>query len=80
MNEDLLAEMIVEWESSELKLVRVIDSTDGVVERILKTEDEEYAIYRYFTMRAIGSECVKVSVDHQGVDADFIIQTLAERL
>jgi hypothetical protein len=79
MNEQLLQEMIDEWEPENAVLVRMIDTDEDTVERVIKDESD-YAIYRYFTMRAVGSECVKVSVDHQGVDADFIIQTLAERL
>ena len=84
MNEELLEAMIDEWEPMGAEVVRVIDSDDRVVERILRM-DVRYYLYRYFMVgidmvdRSATARC-EVSVDLQAVDADTVIQHLAERL
>lgn len=84
MNQELLQQLIDQWEPEIAEVVRVIDTTEGTVERIVKVWDR-YSLYRYFEMptRYEGNEAstpIVVSVDLSGVDADTIIQHLAERL
>jgi len=84
MNEELLEAMIDEWEPLGAEVVRVIDSDDRVVERILRMGDEYY-LNRYFMVgidMVDGSAVARceVSVDLDRVDADRVIQHLAERL
>ena len=79
MNDLLLNEMINEWEPQGAEVVRIIDTTEDTIERILKF-DGEYYLFRYFMLRSLGKEEVCVSADLQAVDADRVIQELAERL
>lgn len=80
MNQDLLAEAILHWEQHALTLVRVIDSDEDTVERILQ-RGSLYWLYRYFqTSNGQGSMTVHCSVDLDCVDAERVIQHLAERL
>lgn len=85
MNEEVLNEAISDWEPPEAEVVRTIDTFTHQVERIVKVvnphraDQETYSLYRYFTI----GDCtcnVHVSVDLDGVDADEVIQHLAERL
>lgn len=84
MNEELLEAMIDEWEPIGAEVIRVIDSDDRVVERILKM-DGLYWLHRYFMLGvdmvdgSASARC-EVSIDLENVDADRIIQHLAERL
>lgn len=84
MNEELLEAMIDEWEPIGADVVRVIDSDSRVVERILRIGDEYY-LNRYFMVgidMVDGSAVARceVSIDLDRVDADTVIQHLAERL
>jgi len=84
MNEELLEAMIDEWEPIGADVVRVIDSDSRVVERILRMGDEYY-LNRYFMVgidMVDGSAVARceVSIDLDCVDADTVIQHLAERL
>ena len=82
MNEEALNEMIDHWEPPGIECVRTIDTQEDTVERILKLGGE-YSLCRYFTLSSdtagIGDR-VCVSVDLDRVDADRVIQHLAERL
>lgn len=85
MNEELLEAMIEQWEPIGAEVVRTIDSDPRVVERIVKRPQELYSLYRYFMLgvdMVDGSATARceVSVDLADVDADTIIQHLAERL
>jgi len=88
MYQEELEKMIEKWEPSDCEVVRCIDSFDDTVERVVKFAarnchtgiyaGHRYSLYRYFTL---GDEPnVHVSVDLQEVDADRVIQHLAERL
>ena len=85
MYNEELEKMIDQWEPTLSEVVRVIDTHEDTVERIVKckthrAEEELYSLYRYFTLGdRFGTE-VHVSVDLQDVDADRVIQHLAERL
>jgi hypothetical protein len=83
MKEEILNEMITDWEHPKAEVVRVIDSSEGTVERIVKVGDA-YSLYRYFEIGGItkGEYIYKVvcSVDLIDVDADRVICELAERL
>jgi len=84
MNKDKLNEMINDWEPIGCDVVRTIDTHEDTIERIVKYRthiagQELYSLYRYFTI----GECVcnvQVSVDLDGVEADRVIQELAERV
>lgn len=79
MNEQLLEEMIEHWEPEDAEVVRVIDSEEGTVERIVK-HGSAYYLYRYFQLESVGQHKVFCSIDLSCVDADRVIQHLAERL
>ena len=83
MNEEALNETISDWEPPGAEVVRTIDTYTSTVERIVKYQIESgswmYSLYRYFTL----GDCVckiHVSVDLENVDADEVIQHLAEKL
>jgi hypothetical protein len=81
MNEDLLEQAIAHWEQPALTIVRTIDSEEDTVERILQ-RGSLYWLYRYFqhpVSNGIGIQ-VSCSVDLDCVDAERVIQHLAERL
>ena len=80
MNQELLEEAISIWEEPALTMVRTIDSEEGTVERIL-SRGSLYWLYRYFEA-APEPATLKVccSVDLECVDAERLIQHLAERL
>lgn len=96
MNKERLAALIEHWEPENSEVVRVIDSEDHEVERIVKYEGRHphlgtactlYSLFRYFELGTelnnagkIASAQTVVSVDLQEVDADRVIQHLAERL
>lgn len=83
MYQEELEKMVEKWEPSDCEVVRCIDTYDDTVERVVKytpayPNRTVYSLYRYFTL---GDEPnVHVSVDLQEVDADRVIQHLAERL
>lgn len=83
MYQEELQRMIDIWEPTDCEVVRVIDTYEDTVERVVKFHthragEELYSLDRYFT---IGDEPnVLVSVDLTEVDADRVIQELAERL
>ena len=82
MNQELLDHKIEEWER-EGTVVRTIDTHDDTVERIIRrrpygTTLDLYTMYRYFTLGTRPD--VLISVDLDDVDADRVIQHLAERL
>lgn len=80
IDQESLADAIVEWEPPESEVVRTIDSVDGTVERIIKIGDK-YWLHRYFMLREESYDrYLAVSADLNGVDADRVIQNLAERL
>ena len=75
MNHEDIANLIEAWEPKDAELVRVIDIDDGVIERISKVGNRYWHI-RFFELAGR----VQVSVDLDGVDADRVIQELAERV
>ena len=84
MYQEELEKQIEKWEPPCAEVVRCIDSIEDTVERVIKyastsgNKQEIYSLYRYFT---IGDRPdVFVSVDLFEVDADQVIQHLAERL
>ncbi len=85
MFEESLNEMISDWEPIGCEVVRTIDTHEGTVERIVKVTNPArasqvtYSLYRYFTIGGCGCN-VQVSVDLDGVEADEVIQHLAEQL
>lgn len=82
-NEEALKDMIADWEDSSGQVIRIIDSSAGTVERIVKIA-EMYSIFRYVEMEGLrdGEYIYKIycSVDLVNVPADRIIQELAERI
>lgn len=81
MNQEALEDKIMEWEPNGVEVVRVIDSQEGTVERIVKhisRHGSDYSLFRYFTLGRPYQ--VHVSVDLDMVDADRVIQHLGERL
>lgn len=87
MYQEELEKMIDVWEPTGCEVVRVIDSYDDTVERVVKFASHnangifsgmQYSLFRYFTLGDRPN--VHVSVDLQEVDADRVIQHLAERL
>ena len=90
MYEQELEKMIEKWEPShypEFDIVRTIDTHEDTVERVVKFRTRHphtnepavlYSLYRYFTLG--DQPNVHVSVDLQEVNADRVIQHLAERL
>lgn len=78
MNQAALEEQITKWEPVGCEVIRTIDAYDDTVERIIKVVNSYY-LYRYFTLGG-NDHNIFVSVDLQAVDADHIIQHLAERL
>ena len=90
MNEERLAVLIEHWEPNGCEVVRVIDSEDHEVERIIKFDTGEtvwYSLFRYFELGVhvtedgkVASDRTEVSIDLQDVSADRVIQHLAERL
>lgn len=80
MNQELLEEAIEHWEESGMTVVRIIDSDESTVERILQ-RGSWYWLYRYFeTAPEPATLKVVCSVDLEAVDAERVIQHLAERL
>ena len=82
MNEEALDHMIEKWEQPG-EVVRTINNFDDTIERIVKytthrADEELYALYRYFTLGI--NRPIEISIDLQDVDADRVIQHLAERL
>ena len=85
MNEERLEALIEQWEPFGCEVVRVIDSEEGQVERDVKYDGAVYSLFRYFEIGMVmdadsASVRTVVSVDLQDVDADRVIQHLAERL
>ena len=82
MNQELLQEMIDHWEERSMTVVRTIDSDEDCVERIL-SRGSLYWMFRYFTLGSNTpgiADRVCCSVDLECVDAERVIQHLAERL
>ena len=77
MNKEDLERFQHDWEPKDCEVVRTIDSYDDTVERIVRV-GTIYYLYRYFTFGV--NPTINVSVDLDGVDADRVIQHLAERL
>lgn len=89
MNQELLEACIDHWEDETMEVVRTIDTHEMTVERILKyrassSMEMVYRLHRYVQYgipdHAEFSIRVECSVDLEDVDADTVIQTLAERL
>jgi hypothetical protein len=66
--------MIEKWEP-EAELVRARHSEDTTI-RVVRTDDDEYYLYRYFTL--CGNPKIHVSVDKYKRPADEIISYLME--
>lgn len=80
MNQELLEEAIEHWEQHAQTVVRTIDSQEDTVERIVRRGDLWW-LYRYFQISSDpGAIKVFCSVDLDCVNADRVIQHLAERL
>lgn len=80
MNQELLEEAIGHWEPHGLTVVRTIDSGEDTVERIVRRGDCWW-MFRYFEMAPeVATLKVCCSVDLDCVNADRVIQHLAERL
>jgi len=77
MNKEDLERFQHDWEPKGCEVVRTIDTYDHEVERIVRM-GTVYYLYRYFTFG--DNPTINVSVDLDGVDADRVIQHLAERL
>ncbi len=88
MNQELLEEMIAHWEPPGGECIRTIDTDEDTVSRVIKYPAElacnvTYCLFRYFTLSNDtpgNGERVCVSIDLQDVDADRVIQHLAEQL
>lgn len=84
--QEALDDLIEQWEPHNGECIRSIDITPDTVERIIKVQrplgtdpraiESRYTLYRYFL---IGSQW-QVSVDLESVDADRMIQEMAERV
>ena len=79
MNKEDLERFQHDWEPKDCEVVRTIDVGvgDDTVERIIRV-GTVYSLYRYFTFG--DNPTINVSVDLNEVDADHVIQYLAERL
>jgi len=86
MNQELLEEAIEDWEPQGCEVIRIIDTQEDTVERIVKfrasnSMEIKYSLYRYFQISDdVASIKVFCSVDLDAVHPDRVIQHLSERL